>query len=141
MMKEVDSNYIIIDTNVLISGFIFPSSKPGLAIKKALSEYIVCVSNETHKELMEVIQRPKFEKYLRKGDIEFLTSTFSKLARMIEVTQTITDCKDPKDNKFLEVAISANAKFLITGDKRDLLSMNPYRNVNIISVSEFLENY
>lgn len=139
-MKEANDNYLVIDTNVLISGLIFPKSKPNLAILKALSQYQVCVSNETFQEFVEVSHREKFTKYLAPADLQSFTDNFAKSVIFVEVTEKITDCKDPKDNKFLEVALSANAKYLITGDKRDLLSMNPYRKVEIISVSEFLEN-
>lgn len=139
-MKEANDNYLVIDTNVLISGLIFPKSKPNLAILKALSQYQVCVSNETFQEFVEVSQREKFTKYLAPTDLQSFTDNFAKSVIFVEVTEKITDCKDPKDNKFLEVALSANAKYLITGDKRDLLSMNPYKGVEIISVSEFLEN-
>lgn len=139
-MKEANDNYLVIDTNVLISGLIFPKSKPNLAILKALSQYQVCVSNETFQEFVEVSHREKFTKYLAPADLQSFTDNLAKSVIFVEVTEKITDCKDPKDNKFLEVALSANAKYLITGDKRDLLSMNPYRKVEIISVSEFLEN-
>ncbi|OOS00885.1 putative toxin-antitoxin system toxin component, PIN family [Haemophilus paracuniculus] len=139
-MKEVNDNYLVIDTNVLISGLISPSSKPSLAILKALTQYQVCVSNETFQEFVEVSQREKFAKYLAPEVLKFFTDNFAKSVIFVDVTEKITDCKDPKDNKFLEVALSANAKYLITGDKRDLLSMNPYKKVEIISVSEFLEN-
>lgn len=140
-MKETNSNYLVIDTNVLISGLISWNSKPHFAIKKAVAEYIICASNETFKEFLEVSSRPKFAKYFRTAEKERFIKDLLKYIEFIEITERVTDCQDPKDNKFLEVAISANAKFLITGDKRDLLSMNPYRNVEIISVSEFLENH
>lgn len=52
-------------------------------------------------------------------------------------TDTITACRDPKDNKFLELAVSANAPCIITGDK-DLLSLNPFRDIPIVSASDFL---
>ncbi len=47
---------------------------------------------------------------------------------------------DPKDNKFLELALAGNATCIITGDK-DLLVLNPFRNIQIISPKEFLEQF
>ncbi len=55
----------------------------------------------------------------------------------ISVTSVITDCRDPKDNKFLELAIDGNADYIITGDS-DLLILHPYRGISIVTTSEFL---
>ena len=51
----------------------------------------------------------------------------------------ITDCCDPKDNKFLELAVAANASCLITGDN-DLLVLHPFRNIPILNATDFLNN-
>ncbi|WP_207761365.1 putative toxin-antitoxin system toxin component, PIN family [Conservatibacter flavescens] len=138
-MKDVIYNRIVIDTNVLVSALLSPASTPNLALQKALNEYLICVSDNTFNEFVEVIRRPKFAKYLNPEAREAFITTLSNVVEFVEITETITDCQDPKDNQFLEVAISANAVYLVTGDKRDLLSMRPYRNINIISVSEFLD--
>jgi len=52
----------------------------------------------------------------------------------------ITDCRDPKDNKFLELAVTANASCIITGDD-DLLVLHPFRNIPILNASDFLNNF
>lgn len=132
------SDYLVIDTNILISGLLFPKSSPNLAVKKALSGYTICVSQATFDEFLEVSARPKFAKYFGVQERAEFIANLLDAVKFVEIKETITDCQDPKDNKFLEVAISAKAKYLVTGDKKDLLSMNPYRNVEIISVSEFL---
>ncbi|AJE07580.1 putative toxin-antitoxin system toxin component, PIN family [Mannheimia haemolytica] len=132
------SDYLVIDTNILISGLLFPKSNPNLAVKKALLGYTICVSQATFDEFLEVSARPKFAKYFSIQEREEFIANLLDAVKFVEIKETITDCQDLKDNKFLEVAISAKAKYLVTGDKKDLLSMNPYRNVEIISVSEFL---
>jgi predicted nucleic acid-binding protein len=50
----------------------------------------------------------------------------------------ITDCRDPKDNKFLELAISSGASCIISGDK-DLLALNPFHDIPIMSAVDFLK--
>ena len=57
---------------------------------------------------------------------------------MVIVTENIEACRDPKDDKFLELAVSGNADYIITGDD-DLLELNPFQNVKIITSREFLE--
>lgn len=49
----------------------------------------------------------------------------------------IIDCRDPKDNKFLELAFAGKANCIVTGDK-DLLVMHPFRGINIISPFDFI---
>ena len=43
-----------------------------------------------------------------------------------------------KTSEFLQLAASAQAEFLVTGDQ-DLLSLNPFRGTAIITVGDFLE--
>lgn len=55
----------------------------------------------------------------------------------VEIIQSFSVCRDPKDDKFLELAVNGNADYIVTGD-RDLLVLNPFQNIAILSVSEFL---
>ncbi len=59
-------------------------------------------------------------------------------ATLITIIEQITDCRDPKDNKFLELAINGNATCIITGDK-DLLVLHPFRGISILTPRLFLE--
>ena len=54
---------------------------------------------------------------------------------------TVYDCADPKDNKFLALALSAKADMLVTGDKKHLLPMNPYNGVSIVSIETFCREF
>ena len=58
---------------------------------------------------------------------------------LIQSHTTVTDCRDPKDNKFLALAIDAGAKTIVTGDK-DLLVMHPYQGITICTPAEFLSH-
>ncbi len=62
----------------------------------------------------------------------FLLDVFS----LVEPTEKIKECRDPKDNMFLECAIAADSSIIISGDK-NLLSMNPFRNIEILNVNNF----
>ena len=140
-MKNDQNNRIVLDTNIVISGAIFPNSVPGLALRKALEHFDVYVSESTKAELIEVIRRPKFERYFFNQQVGREVFLKNFLSGVIEEkpTVTITACKDEKDNQFLELAVSVNAFCLISGDGRDLLSMKSFRDIMIISAKEFLE--
>ena len=53
------------------------------------------------------------------------------------VTTTIRRCRDPKDDKFLELAVDAKADWIITGDK-DLLELSPFQSTSILTPSSAL---
>ncbi len=58
-------------------------------------------------------------------------------AEQVEVTDVITACRDAKDNKFLEVAVSGRASHIITGDE-DLLVLHPFRGIAVVAPQAFL---
>lgn len=59
---------------------------------------------------------------------------------MVPITQTIAACRDPKDNKFLDVAMCGGAALIVTGD-RDLLELHPFHGVEILLPSDFLGRF
>jgi putative PIN family toxin of toxin-antitoxin system len=61
-----------------------------------------------------------------------------KESTLVEITEKIKECRDPKDDKFLELAVSGKADFIISGDG-DLRVLNPFRKIKIVSPREFLE--
>ena len=49
----------------------------------------------------------------------------------------VRECRDPKDDKFLELALNGRADLIITGDA-DLLVLNPWRGIEIVTPREYL---
>jgi len=82
-------------------------------------------------EMNDVLSRPKFDRYISAIDrLEFLAKTIRD-AENIEVDVILTKCRDPQDNKFLELAVSGSATPLVTGDA-NLLALNPFRGIAIV---------
>ena len=127
----------VFDNNVLVSAALL-GGVSRRAFDKFLDSGTVLISVPVLLELADVLNRPKFDKYVTHDERMRFMVSFLKVAEMIEVSGTITVCRDPKDNKLLELAVSGTANFLITGDK-DLLVLNPFRGVEIIAPREFLE--
>ena len=130
----------LIDTNTLISAFLFNYSIPRKAFELAVKKGKICISIETYNEFSEVLLRPKFDKYISVEERMLALKKLKELSIFIEISETITDCRDPKDNKFLELAISANAYCIVTGD-RDLLILHPFRGIPILNAADFLNNF
>ncbi|MCC7308743.1 MAG: putative toxin-antitoxin system toxin component, PIN family [Acidobacteria bacterium] len=127
----------VFDNNVLVSAALL-GGFPRQAFDKLLENGTVLVSVSVLLELADVLNRPKFEKYVTHDERMRFMVSFLKVAELIEINETITVCRDPKDDKLLELAVSGNADFLVTGDK-DLLVLNPFRGVEIITPREFLD--
>jgi uncharacterized protein len=62
------------------------------------------------------------------------------IATTVQVTTTIQACRDPKDNKVLELAVSGQAVCIVSGDK-DLLVLHPFQGISILSPGDFLIHY
>jgi uncharacterized protein len=127
----------VFDTNVLISAFLFSQSKPRQALVKATVIGVIVLSNSVLSELEEVLYRPKFDRYLTKERRQEFLEDLTENAQFIDVTEQINECRDPKDNKYLELALSGQAECIVTGDD-DLLVLNPWRGIEILTVQEFL---
>ena len=95
------------------------------------------VSEAVVAELDEVLRRTKFNKYVpEEKRLEFLAALV-QTAELVEVTEVITACRDHKDNKFLELAVSGKASHILSGDG-DLLALHPFRGIAVISPQTFL---
>lgn len=127
---------VVVDTSVIVSAMLLPNSVPRRAVDFALSEGKVLISSATLDELAEVLRRSKFDRYLRKElRLEFLAAWVNQ-AEAIEITQTIKACRDPSDDKLLELAVSGNTTHIVTGD-HDVLALMPFRGIAIVSPYDF----
>jgi uncharacterized protein len=128
---------IVIDTNVLISGLFSTTSTPALAVEKAVTKAQLVATMETLRELIEKLHSPKFDRYLPRERRDALLERVASLVEIIDVLQTIRASRDPEDDKFLEAAVNGRADVIVTGD-RDLLDLNPFRGIAILTPTAYL---
>jgi putative PIN family toxin of toxin-antitoxin system len=128
---------LLLNTNILVSAALAPAGVPARCVSKALTEFVVLSSHAAQAELWNVLQRRKFDRQVplevRHALFNFLTAAQT----LVEVIAKVTDCRDPKDNIFLELALSGDADFIVTGDN-DLLMLDPWRGIRIVTSSSFL---
>ena len=99
------SRRFVFDTNSLISALIIPSSVSRQSLKKADEKGVLVFSKETLFELNEVLIRSKFDRYVSLGDrLEFVERLEAR-GEIAVTTSNYTDCRDFKDNKFLNLAV------------------------------------
>ena len=128
---------IVVDTNVLVSRLLLPQSTPAEAVRKARGDGRLLVSEATMYELAEVLARPKLDPYLNLKNRRQFLRQLGRIAEFVPIVQLVRECRDRKDDKFLELALNGRAELIITGDV-DLLTLNPWRDIAILSPAEYL---
>jgi putative PIN family toxin of toxin-antitoxin system len=89
-------------------------------------------------ELADVLSRPKFDRYINLEDRQQFLRLLGGIVELVPVVVTIHACRDPKDDKFLDLAVSGNANLILTGDD-DLLALHPFRGIAILTPAQYLE--
>lgn len=130
---------VVVDTNVLISSLLLPDTASCKAVEKAIREGALLVSDATLEELGDVLSRKKFDPYVSLNDRKKFIRLLGRISEWVASGRRIRACRDPRDDKFLEVAVNGDANLIISGDK-DLLVLNPFMGIPIASPSEYLKN-
>ena len=128
----------VLDTNVLVSALLSPGSKSRMAVDRAHREGAILLSLGTLTELFEVLSRKQFRGYIDEEDMRRFLAVLTREAQWIDVDVQISACRDPKDDKFLSLAVSGQATHIVTGDA-DLLTLHPFQGVRIVTPGTFLE--
>ena len=129
---------VVPDTNLIVSAMLTGGTSPQQALEYVISRGTILLSTDTFDELESVLLRSGFDKYVPIGTRLNLLARLENQGNWTTVTQTITACRDPKDNKFLELAVSGQASHIITGDG-DLLALHPFDSIPIVTPRDFLE--
>ncbi len=130
-------NNVILDTNVIISALLKKGSVPHQVLTLCLEKAQISFSIQTFTELIAKVTLPKFNRY---ASVEYRQETLEILerrGRFFYPHARVSDCRDEDDNRFLELALAAGAKYLVTGDK-DLLDLDPYQGIRILTPATFL---
>ena len=130
---------IVADTNCLVSRLLLPFSVPGDAVRKAADSGLLLVSEATMNELADVLARSKFDRYISLADRQQFVRLLGRVAEFVPIVYPVRECRDPRDDKFLEVALNGGADVIVTGDA-DLLGMNPWRGIAIMLPSHYTKS-
>lgn len=128
---------IVFDTNVIVSALLLKHSVSRQAFDTALASGRLLLSLAVISELNDVLKRKQFDKYILEEERMQFLEVLVREVTIVEITEIITECRDPKDDKFLELAIEGQAVCIVSGDK-DLLVLHPFRGIPILTPAEFL---
>jgi uncharacterized protein len=128
---------VVMDTNVVVSAVLLPGSMPRQAFDEVLNRGTVLISLATVAELNDVLRRPRFDPYIHADERLRFLAILVRDAELVEVTEVVTDCRDPQDNKFLALALDGKATHIVSGDE-DLLVLHPFRGIPILTPRGFI---
>ena len=129
---------VVLDTNVLISAALQPTGPPRAVVDAMRASVGVLIfSDETFDELRTRLHRAKFDKYVSREGRSVYLAQLQAVSEWVSIVGARLGCRDPNDDKLLETALMGEADCIVTGDQ-DLLVMSPFRDIPILSPTDFL---
>ena len=130
----------VVDTGIFVSALIRRKGTIGAVLRGLRAgQYTVIYSTAILVEIIDVLGRDKFRiKYhIEPDDITALINLIRLRGELVIPAQTITACRDPKDDKFLEAALAGAADCIVSGDA-DQLEMKSFKSIPILRPAAFL---
>lgn len=127
---------VVLDTNILISAFIFPGGAPEAAYRAMLERRATLVTSPT---LLAEFGRVLSEKFgWAPEQAEQAVAQIVRIGDLVRPTSAIHVIReDPADDRVLEAALDGNADAIVSGD-RHLLRLGAWRGIQIEKASAFL---
>ncbi|HEY0522283.1 MAG TPA: putative toxin-antitoxin system toxin component, PIN family [Stellaceae bacterium] len=130
----------MIDANIVVSAALRRNSLPYHALALARVHDVICMSDAVEQEIRRVIARPKFQSIIMTVRRDHILDLLLVSALRVEPREPVHDCRDDKDNQYLELALAADAEIIVSGD-RDLLDLDPWRGVRIMTAAEYIASF
>lgn len=128
---------VVVDTNVFVSAILKDKSLPALAVHLVEQRGTLLKSAATEQQLFEVLARPYFAPLIPPLTHDWLKKLLAA-AETVAITERLAACRDPTDDKFLELAVNGHADLIVSGDA-DLLVLNPFRGIPIVPPAAFVQ--
>lgn len=131
---------VVLDTGILIAALITVDTPPDLIYKAWKRKRFDLFTSEWQlEEFRRVSRYPKLKPYINPVEAGQMINGIRLMANVYSQLPTVDLCKDPDDNPILAITLESKADYLVTGDKRDLLSMRRIGNTPIINAADFLK--
>jgi len=128
---------VVIDTNVFVSAGLKHRSPPSDAVHLAAERHLLLKSTTTEQELFITLARPRLAPLIPLSFRDWLEDVLAA-AEVVHIAERIVACRDPKDDKFLELAVNGHADLIVSGDA-DLLVLDPFRGIPIVTPAIFVQ--
>ncbi len=128
---------IVLDASTLVSAAIKPGSPPHRAVRYAFDVGEVALSEATLAELVDVFARPRLARFVDPELRDEVLALLDAHGVFFVPTERVTDCRDPKDNNYLELAVASGTDIIVSSDD-DLLVLHPWRGIRILRPASYL---
>ena len=128
---------IVFDASTVVSAALKADSIPERALLRAEEVDVFALSAAVDGEIADVLNRPKFARPIPHERRERFLRILREAAIWYDPAVRVRDCRDAKDDKYLELALAAGAEIIVSSDD-DLLVLHPWRGVHILSPADYL---
>ena len=130
---------VVLDTNIFVSALITQGTPPDQLFQAWLRGGIDLVTSTAQiDEIKDDLIRPKILERTDRGDAGKMVSYIYRRAILVSGMPVPSRSPDPKDDIILATAVTGDADLLVTGDKRDILSLGRVENVTICTARQAL---
>ena len=131
---------IVLDTGIFISALISRNTPPDILYSAWLKRLIHLVTSDAQLEEIErVLSYKKLERFIQVREATLLLDNVGSIAEVLTNLPSVTLSPDPDDNMIIATALEGRANYLVSGDKKDLLSLGRVQNIPIITPREAVE--
>lgn len=127
---------VVVDTNIFVNAALKSVSWPASVVRWIDTHGGLLKSLATEGQVIEVLQRPYIASRVPPSYLENVLHILS--AEEVAITERIVTCRDPTDDKLLELAVNGRTDMTVTGDS-DLLVLHPFRGIPIIDPTAFVQ--
>lgn len=133
---------VVVDTNTVVSGLARSKNPPAQIMELWRLGIIELLSSRaTMRELDRVLRYPKVRRLtkLTDNEIQAFLALYHRDTTVLQVTLNLEVVPgDPDDNMFIALAVTGNADYLITGDRKHLLPLERHEDILIVSPAHFM---
>jgi uncharacterized protein len=133
---------IVLDTNIFVSALLSRVGPPGQVLESVRhGGHVFITSRFQLDELGRVLSSERLKPLVRPGEAEDLLETVASIGVCFETLPAVNYSPDPDDNPILAAAIAGEADFIVSGDKRHMLSLGAVEGIAIITARDAMTRY
>ena len=131
---------IVLDTNILVSALITKGTPPDLLYQAwSVGDFGLVTSDRQFDELTRVLAYEKLQRYIKPQAASVLLANMQEMAEMVTGLRKVDYSPDPDDNWIIATALQGGADYIVSGDKRDMISITSVEDIKIMTANDAID--
>lgn len=131
---------IVLDTNILVSALITKGTPPDLLYQAwSVGDFGLVTSDRQFDELTRVLAYEKLQRYIKPQAVSVLLANMQEMAEMVTGLRKVDYSPDPDDNWIIATALQGGADYIVSGDKRDMISITSVEDIKIMTANDAID--